>query len=170
MTNNLICFIVVYINDSPETKGLSAVLKSQAYILLPLSQSWQDLRLQSPGKRQPLLPSPTSWGQLFWSVANSWYSTYCRFLYEYSRRHPEFSAQMLLRIGKGYEELLKECCKTSCPPEGWAPSWLTQHTDGFKHVTTRLEYPYPRSRASTDSSCNKPNKGQKAWLIHVWKK
>ncbi|XP_071600293.1 alpha-fetoprotein-like isoform X2 [Heliangelus exortis] len=38
-----------------------------------------------------------------------------RFLYEYSRRHPEFSAQMLLRIGKGYEDLLKECCKSGLP-------------------------------------------------------
>ncbi|XP_032300254.1 alpha-fetoprotein [Coturnix japonica] len=38
-----------------------------------------------------------------------------RFLYEYSRRHPEFSAQMLLRIGKGYEDLLNECCKTGSP-------------------------------------------------------
>ncbi|KFV20690.1 Alpha-fetoprotein, partial [Tauraco erythrolophus] len=38
-----------------------------------------------------------------------------RFLYEYSRRHPEFSAQMLLRIGKGYEDLLEECCQTGAP-------------------------------------------------------
>ncbi|NXG35259.1 FETA protein, partial [Dromaius novaehollandiae] len=40
-----------------------------------------------------------------------------RFLYEYSRRHPEFSAQMLLRIGKGYEDLLEKCCKTSSPDD-----------------------------------------------------
>ncbi|NXW64769.1 FETA protein, partial [Eurystomus gularis] len=40
-----------------------------------------------------------------------------RFLYEYSRRHPEFSAQMLLRIGKGYEELLKECCGAGAPAD-----------------------------------------------------
>ncbi|KAM7113027.1 alpha-fetoprotein-like isoform 2-T3 [Ciconia maguari] len=40
-----------------------------------------------------------------------------RFLYEYSRRHPEFSAQMLLRIGKGYEDLLQECCKTGAPDD-----------------------------------------------------
>ncbi|XP_038255680.1 albumin-like [Dermochelys coriacea] len=33
------------------------------------------------------------------------------FLYEYSRRHPEFSSQMLLRIAKGYESILEECCK-----------------------------------------------------------
>uniref|UniRef100_A0A8U7N640 Uncharacterized protein n=1 Tax=Corvus moneduloides TaxID=1196302 RepID=A0A8U7N640_CORMO len=38
-----------------------------------------------------------------------------RFLYEYSRRHPEFSAQMLLRIGKGYEDLLQECCMPGAP-------------------------------------------------------
>ncbi|NXP16684.1 FETA protein, partial [Scytalopus superciliaris] len=38
-----------------------------------------------------------------------------RFLYEYSRRHPEFSAQMLLRIGKGYEDLLQECCRPGAP-------------------------------------------------------
>ncbi|KFP72900.1 Alpha-fetoprotein, partial [Acanthisitta chloris] len=38
-----------------------------------------------------------------------------RFLYEYSRRHPEFSVQMLLRIGKGYEDLLQECCRPGAP-------------------------------------------------------
>ncbi|NXF80812.1 FETA protein, partial [Sclerurus mexicanus] len=38
-----------------------------------------------------------------------------RFLYEYSRRHPEFSAQMLLRIGQGYEDLLQECCRPGAP-------------------------------------------------------
>ncbi|NXO53350.1 FETA protein, partial [Aramus guarauna] len=40
-----------------------------------------------------------------------------RFLYEYSRRHPEFSAQMLLRIGKGYEDLLAQCCKPGAPED-----------------------------------------------------
>ncbi|NWH61742.1 FETA protein, partial [Geococcyx californianus] len=40
-----------------------------------------------------------------------------RFLYEYSRRHPNFSAQMLLRIGKGYEELLTECCRPGAPDD-----------------------------------------------------
>lgn len=28
-----------------------------------------------------------------------------------------FSAQMLLRTGKGYKDLLKECCKTGCPAD-----------------------------------------------------
>uniref|UniRef100_A0A8C4VWF7 Albumin domain-containing protein n=1 Tax=Gopherus evgoodei TaxID=1825980 RepID=A0A8C4VWF7_9SAUR len=39
------------------------------------------------------------------------------FVYEYSRRHPEFSHLMLLRVGKGYEGLLRNCCKESNPPE-----------------------------------------------------
>uniref|UniRef100_A0A8C8RW66 Albumin n=1 Tax=Pelusios castaneus TaxID=367368 RepID=A0A8C8RW66_9SAUR len=39
------------------------------------------------------------------------------FLYEYSRRHPEFSSQMLLRIAKGYQSLLEECCKKENAPE-----------------------------------------------------
>ncbi|NXG77673.1 FETA protein, partial [Baryphthengus martii] len=38
-----------------------------------------------------------------------------RFLYEYSRRHPEFSPQLLLRLAKGYEELLKERCGAGAP-------------------------------------------------------
>ncbi|CAM5139079.1 unnamed protein product [Natator depressus] len=40
-----------------------------------------------------------------------------KFVYEYSRRHPEFSHLMLLRVGKGYEELLENCCTTSNPAE-----------------------------------------------------
>uniref|UniRef100_A0A452I9H9 Albumin domain-containing protein n=1 Tax=Gopherus agassizii TaxID=38772 RepID=A0A452I9H9_9SAUR len=40
-----------------------------------------------------------------------------KFVYEYSRRHPEFSHLMLLRVGKGYEGLLRNCCKESNPPE-----------------------------------------------------
>uniref|UniRef100_K7FQN8 Alpha fetoprotein n=1 Tax=Pelodiscus sinensis TaxID=13735 RepID=K7FQN8_PELSI len=40
-----------------------------------------------------------------------------KFVYEYSRRHPEFSVQMLLRVGKGYQELLETCCKSANPPE-----------------------------------------------------
>ncbi|KAG2465985.1 MUSK kinase, partial [Polypterus senegalus] len=39
------------------------------------------------------------------------------FLYEYSRRHPELSSQMLLRIAKGYEDELTKCCATENPPE-----------------------------------------------------
>ncbi|NXN15439.1 ALBU protein, partial [Indicator maculatus] len=39
------------------------------------------------------------------------------FVYEYSRRHPEFSTQLILRITKGYETLLEKCCKTDNPAE-----------------------------------------------------
>ncbi|MBN3320913.1 ALBU2 protein, partial [Atractosteus spatula] len=39
-----------------------------------------------------------------------------RFIYEYSRRHQELSIQMILRIGKAYEEILKKCCETDDPP------------------------------------------------------
>ncbi|XP_041081666.1 albumin 1-like [Polyodon spathula] len=40
-----------------------------------------------------------------------------RFIYEYSRRHPELSVQEILRVGKGYEAILDKCCKTENPPE-----------------------------------------------------
>ncbi|NXO95445.1 ALBU protein, partial [Certhia brachydactyla] len=37
------------------------------------------------------------------------------FIYEYSRRHPELSTQLIMRITKGYETLLDKCCKTDNP-------------------------------------------------------
>ncbi|XP_053317586.1 serum albumin-like [Spea bombifrons] len=39
------------------------------------------------------------------------------FLYEYARRHPEFSVELLLAIAHGYENLLEKCCKEDNPPE-----------------------------------------------------
>ncbi|NXS63095.1 ALBU protein, partial [Brachypteracias leptosomus] len=42
------------------------------------------------------------------------------FLYEYSRRHDEFSPQLILRVAKGYETLLEKCCKTDNPAECYA--------------------------------------------------
>ncbi|KFP27146.1 Serum albumin, partial [Colius striatus] len=42
------------------------------------------------------------------------------FVYEYSRRHPEFSKQLILRVAKGYETLLEKCCKTDNPAECYA--------------------------------------------------
>ncbi|NXT19743.1 ALBU protein, partial [Syrrhaptes paradoxus] len=42
------------------------------------------------------------------------------FVYEYSRRHPEFSTQLILRVAKGYETLLEKCCKTDNPAECYA--------------------------------------------------
>ncbi|XP_064005749.1 albumin-like isoform X2 [Pogoniulus pusillus] len=51
------------------------------------------------------------------------------FLYEYARRHPEFSNQLVLRVAKGYEALLEKCCKTDNPAEcyGKAEEELNKH-------------------------------------------
>ncbi|XP_067413098.1 alpha-fetoprotein-like [Emydura macquarii macquarii] len=61
-----------------------------------------------------------------------------KFVYEYSRRHPEFSAQMLLRAGKGYQELLENCCKTSNPPEcyGKGEELLKKHIQESQELIT----------------------------------
>ncbi|KAF6128659.1 albumin [Phyllostomus discolor] len=37
------------------------------------------------------------------------------FLYEYSRRHPEYSVSLLLRLAKQYETTLEKCCATADP-------------------------------------------------------
>ncbi|XP_066136220.1 albumin [Saccopteryx bilineata] len=37
------------------------------------------------------------------------------FLYEYSRRHPEYSISLLLRLAKKYEATLEKCCATDDP-------------------------------------------------------
>ncbi|XP_054847789.1 albumin-like [Eublepharis macularius] len=39
------------------------------------------------------------------------------FLYEYARRHQNFSAQLLLRTEKGYHDLLEKCCGLDVPEE-----------------------------------------------------
>ncbi|NXG49569.1 ALBU protein, partial [Psilopogon haemacephalus] len=52
------------------------------------------------------------------------------FVYEYSRRHPEFSAQLILRVAKGYESLLEKCCKTDNPPECYSKA----EEDLNKHI------------------------------------
>ncbi|XP_030336791.1 serum albumin [Strigops habroptila] len=51
------------------------------------------------------------------------------FVYEYARRHPEFSTQLILRVAKGYETLLEKCCKTDNPAEcyGNAQEDLNKH-------------------------------------------
>lgn len=94
--------------------------------------------------------------QLFWLISHSWYSTYCRFLYEYSRRHPEFSAQMLLRIGKGYEDLLHKCCKPGAPEDccSRGVGAVRLHTaywwiQTYDHTTGLLQ-------ALSHSCCDKP--------------
>ncbi|XP_062054688.1 albumin [Lepus europaeus] len=38
-----------------------------------------------------------------------------KFLYEYARRHPDYSVVLLLRLGKAYEATLKKCCATDDP-------------------------------------------------------
>ncbi|NXG35258.1 ALBU protein, partial [Dromaius novaehollandiae] len=58
------------------------------------------------------------------------------FLYEYSRRHPDFSTQLLLRVAKGYETLLEKCCKTDNPAEcyGSAVKELKKHVKETQDV------------------------------------
>ncbi|XP_031452667.1 serum albumin isoform X1 [Phasianus colchicus] len=58
------------------------------------------------------------------------------FVYEYSRRHPEFSTQLILRIAKGYESLLEKCCKTDNPAECYANAkdQLNQHVKETQDV------------------------------------
>uniref|UniRef100_A0A8C3SVI6 Albumin n=1 Tax=Chelydra serpentina TaxID=8475 RepID=A0A8C3SVI6_CHESE len=58
------------------------------------------------------------------------------FLYEYSRRHHEFSTQMLLRIAKGYESLLEECCKKESASECYshAEETLRSHIQETQEV------------------------------------
>ncbi|XP_058402413.1 albumin [Diceros bicornis minor] len=38
------------------------------------------------------------------------------FLYEYARRHPDYSVSLLLRIAKQYEATLEKCCVADDPP------------------------------------------------------
>uniref|UniRef100_A0A2K5ISC4 Albumin n=1 Tax=Colobus angolensis palliatus TaxID=336983 RepID=A0A2K5ISC4_COLAP len=42
------------------------------------------------------------------------------FLYEYSRRHPDYSVVLLLRLAKAYEATLEKCCATADPHECYA--------------------------------------------------
>ncbi|XP_026943347.1 albumin isoform X1 [Sagmatias obliquidens] len=42
------------------------------------------------------------------------------FLYEYARKHPEYSVSLLLRIAKGYEASLEDCCAKDDPPACYA--------------------------------------------------
>ncbi|NXL77716.1 ALBU protein, partial [Leptocoma aspasia] len=51
------------------------------------------------------------------------------FVYDYSRGHPEYSTQLILRVTKGYETLMDKCCKTDNPAEcrGNAVEELNKH-------------------------------------------
>ncbi|XP_066485424.1 albumin-like [Tiliqua scincoides] len=58
-----------------------------------------------------------------------------KFLYEYARRHPEFSIQLLLWVDEKYEALLEQCCKTED-----APVCLAQLDEQVnKHIAENLE-------------------------------
>ncbi|NXE78265.1 ALBU protein, partial [Cochlearius cochlearius] len=57
-------------------------------------------------------------------------------VYEYSRRHPEFSTQLILRVIKGYETILEKCCKTDNPADcyGGAHDELQKHIEETQEV------------------------------------
>uniref|UniRef100_A0A803T9W0 Albumin domain-containing protein n=1 Tax=Anolis carolinensis TaxID=28377 RepID=A0A803T9W0_ANOCA len=66
-----------------------------------------------------------------------------KFLYQYGRRHPELSPQLLARSTRGYEELLDECCATehpeTCLPKG--EGLLKKHiSDTMELVKTRCDH------------------------------
>ncbi|KAM4807746.1 serum albumin-like [Rhinophrynus dorsalis] len=61
-----------------------------------------------------------------------------RFRYEYSRRHPELSIELLLRISEGYQHLLDKCCKTDNPSECYKDA-KTILANAIKESTTLLE-------------------------------
>ncbi|CAI5790432.1 serum albumin-like [Podarcis lilfordi] len=54
-----------------------------------------------------------------------------KFVYETGRRNPEFSKQLLLRVGSKYEGLLGKCCETEHPEECFhqGEGELRQHAD-----------------------------------------
>ncbi|XP_052539197.1 albumin isoform X2 [Tympanuchus pallidicinctus] len=61
------------------------------------------------------------------------------FVYEYARRHPEFSTQLILRVAKGFESLLEKCCKSDNPPECYANAkeQLDQHIKETQDVVKK---------------------------------
>ncbi|MFP1985970.1 hypothetical protein ACLEE6_16665 [Lonsdalea quercina] len=65
-----------------------------------------------------------------------------KFIYEYGRRHPEFSPQLLVRCAKGYEELLENCCTHEHPETCLAKGeeQLKKHiAETLEQVKTRCE-------------------------------
>ncbi|XP_019389829.1 PREDICTED: serum albumin isoform X3 [Crocodylus porosus] len=86
-----------------------------------------------------------------------------QFLYEYSRRHQEFSTEMLLRIAKGYEDVLEKCCKNENPSECYGK------------VEEKLQSHIQETEATVKTNCDLLKKGgefefQKAVLIRYTKK
>lgn len=45
------------------------------------------------------------------------FHTYFRFTYEYSRRHTKLAVPVVLRVAKGYQELLEKCSQSENPLE-----------------------------------------------------
>ncbi|XP_006265717.1 albumin isoform X2 [Alligator mississippiensis] len=85
------------------------------------------------------------------------------FIYEYSRRHQEFSTEMLLRIAKGYEEVLEKCCKNENPSECYGK------------VEEKLQSHIQETEATVKTNCDLLKNGgefefQKAVLIRFTKK
>ncbi|XP_024434705.2 afamin [Desmodus rotundus] len=62
-----------------------------------------------------------------------------KFLYEYSRRHPELSTPQLLRIASVYDDLLKECCNAENPADcsGNAESKFNETTEKSLQIVQR---------------------------------
>ncbi|XP_066485425.1 alpha-fetoprotein-like [Tiliqua scincoides] len=58
------------------------------------------------------------------------------FAYQYGRRHPEFSPQLIVRASKGYEDLLKKCCAAENAKECLAGGEALLQ----KHITDTLEF------------------------------
>ncbi|XP_077160899.1 albumin-like [Paroedura picta] len=65
-----------------------------------------------------------------------------RFSYEYARRHQELSPQALLRIKKGYHDLLEKCCQLESPEEclSGGEAMLRKHVaDTLEVIRTNCE-------------------------------
>ncbi|XP_062994078.1 albumin-like [Elgaria multicarinata webbii] len=65
------------------------------------------------------------------------------FLYENARKHPEFSLQLMLRIGDKYEDLLEKCCKSETPGEcftQWEEEFKKQINNTLERVNNDCEF------------------------------
>uniref|UniRef100_A0A670JIU5 Albumin domain-containing protein n=1 Tax=Podarcis muralis TaxID=64176 RepID=A0A670JIU5_PODMU len=58
-----------------------------------------------------------------------------RFVHEYGRRHPELSPELLVRLGKGYGDLLEKCC----PLENVVECLGHGEAELKKHISDTLE-------------------------------
>ncbi|XP_061445071.1 albumin-like [Rhineura floridana] len=65
-----------------------------------------------------------------------------KFVYEYGRRYPEFSKQLLLRVGSNYEDFLGMCCEINNPEEC------------FGHTEKQLRELISNTLEAVNSTCN----------------